>query len=251
MAEPRENSLALLRKLDSLVSQALGQAGSSPFLGLLEFSDEDRTNAQEAISNVGYGYEKEVKRILRKFQNFAAWYLCDAVRRSYGKEENVSVWPYIAEALSIESELSHSFRHALHDIVARKCKELGLPVPHKNRVSLFRLHAGGSEAQLPALIRAFLAQERHYDLPSLDDGYALNEWKVAINIIAAIRQGHDTFGKIRKALDYDDLSLKAGLRHAHNWLPIIERSGSVQRPQLTRKQARVESNGRRYSVVIV
>ncbi len=75
--------------------------------------------------------------------------------------------------------------------------------------------------------------------------------RVASNIIAAIRQGNDTFGKIRKTLDYDDRSLKAGLRHAHNWLPIIERSGSVQRPQLTRKQARVENNGRRYSVVIV
>ena len=81
--------------------------------------------------------------------------------------------------------------------------------------------------------------------------YSLILDRVASNIIAAIRQGHDTFGKIRKALDYDDLSLKASLRHAHNWLPIIERSGSVQRPQLTRKQARVESNGRRYSVVIV
>ena len=178
MAEPRENSLALLCKLDSLVFQALGQAGSSPFLGLLEFSDEDRTNAQEAISNVGYGYEKEVERILRKFQNFAAWYLCDAVRRSYGKEGTARVWPYIAEALSIESKLSHPFRHALHDIVAQRCKELGLPVPRENRVSLFRLHAGVSEAQLPALIRAFLAQERYYDLPPLDDGNALNEWEI-------------------------------------------------------------------------
>ena len=60
--------------------------------------------------------------------------------------------------------------------------------------------------------------------------------RVASNIIAAIRQGSDTFGKIRKTLDYDDRSLKAGLRHAHNWLPIIERSGRVQRPQLIRKK---------------
>ena len=165
MAEPWENSLALLRKLDSLVSQALGQAGSSPFLGLLKFSNEDRTNAQEAISNVGYGYKKEVKRTLCKFQNFAAWYLCDAVRRSYGREGTARVWPYIAEALSIESELSHPFKHALHGIVAQRCKELGLPVPHKNKVSLFRLHVGGSEAQLPALIRAFLAIDSLHFVP--------------------------------------------------------------------------------------
>lgn len=177
MIERLINPIAVLRTLDFRVAQAFRKASSPPFLGLLEFSDEDREKARAAISGIGNGDENVIERVLRKYTNFAAWYLCDAVRRSYGVEGSARVWPDIAEALDIRSELSHPFRHALHDIVARRCEKLGLPVPPEDRVSLFRLHAGVSEAQLPALIRAFLAQERHFGLPQLDDGNALNEWE--------------------------------------------------------------------------
>ena len=177
MSERAVNPIDSLRTLDFRVSQALRKASSPPFLGLLEFSDEDREKAREAISNIGDGNERIIERVLRQHQNLAAWYLCDAVRRSYGMAGNARVWPDIAEALGIRSELSHPFRHATHDIVAQKCEKLGLPVPPEDRVSLFRLHAGVSEAQLPALIRAFLAQERHFGFPHLDDGNALNKWE--------------------------------------------------------------------------
>ena len=166
-----------LRTLDFRVAQALKKVSSPPFLGLLEFSDENRSNAEKAIATICNGSEPEVARILSKFQNFTSWYLCDAVRRSYGSQGNARVWPDIAIALGVKGELTHPFRHALHDIVAQRCERLGLPVPTEDRVSLFRLHAGVSEAQLPALVRAFLAQERHFGMPHLDDGNALNEWE--------------------------------------------------------------------------
>lgn len=166
-----------IQTMDFRVAQAFKMASSPPFLGLLQFSDENRSNAKETILKVGHGNEQEIERILRKFQNFASWYLCDTVRRSYGMQGNARVWPDIAIALGIKAELTHPFRHALHDIVAQRCERLGLPVPTEDRVSLFRLHAGVAEAQLPALIRAFLAQERHFGMPQLDDGNALNEWE--------------------------------------------------------------------------
>lgn len=171
------NPITVIKTLDFLVSNSLRKASAPPFLGLLEFSDEQRDKAKEAISNIGNGNEQVTERVLGKHTNFAAWYLCDAVRRSYGTDGSARVWPDIAEALGIRSELSHPFRHNLHLIVAQRCEKLGLPVPPEDRVSLFRLHAGVSEAQLPALIRAFLAQERHFGLPQLDDGNALNEWE--------------------------------------------------------------------------
>lgn len=177
MNERVVNPIAIIHTLDFRVDQALHKASSPPFLGLLEFSDEDREKARAAISSIGNGDETVIERVLRKHTNFAAWYLCDAVRRSYGLEGSARVWPDIADSLDIRTELSHPFRHALHCIVARRCERLGLPVPRENRVSLFRLHAGVSEAQLPVLIRAFLAQERNFGLPQLDDGNALNEWE--------------------------------------------------------------------------
>ena len=177
MTERPANTISILRSLDFRVAQMLRKANSSPFLGLLEFSDEDRARALDAILIIGNGNEQVIERVLSKHTNFAAWYLCDAIRRSYGADGSARVWPDIAKALGVRSDLSHPFRHAIHDIVAKRCEKLGLPVPPEDRVSLFRLHAGVSEAQLPALIRAFLAQERHFGLPQSDDGNALNEWE--------------------------------------------------------------------------
>tara|TARA_R110002051_G_scaffold323162_2_gene415908 strand:+ start:994 stop:1332 length:339 start_codon:yes stop_codon:yes gene_type:complete len=42
---------------------------------------------------------------------------------------------------------------------------------------------------------------------------------VAENIIAAIKEGNDTFGKLRKALQHTDRELKSGLRYGlANWV---------------------------------
>ena len=42
---------------------------------------------------------------------------------------------------------------------------------------------------------------------------------VAENIIAAIKDGNNTFGKLRKALHYTDRELKSGLRYGlNNWI---------------------------------
>ncbi len=177
MTEHVANPIISLKDLDFRVIEALTKASSPPFLGLLEFSDEDRAKARESICNIGDGSEQEIERVLRQYQNFATWYICDTVRRLYGMTGTHRVWPYIAEALGIRSELSHPFRHTLHQIVSQRCGRLGLPVPTEGKVNLFRLHAGVSDAQLPQLIRAFLLQERHFGPPNLDDGNALNEWE--------------------------------------------------------------------------
>ena len=177
MTEHVANPIISLKDLDFRVIEALTKASSPPFLGLLEFSDEDRAKARESICNIGDGSEQEIERVLRQYQNFATWYICDTVRRFYGMTGTHLVWPYIAEALGIRSELSHQFRSALHQIVSQRCERLGLPVPLEGMVDLFRLHAGVSDAQLPQLIRAFLLQERHFGPPNLDDGNALNEWE--------------------------------------------------------------------------
>ena len=46
--------------------------------------------------------------------------------------------------------------------------------------------------------------------------------RVAMAVIAQVRRGADTFGKIRKALpEYDDRELKSGIRYA-KWMPMLE-----------------------------
>lgn len=177
MTDRPTNPMLSITALDFKVYQALREASSPPFLGLLEFSDVDRETARNSIIELGKGDEANIESVLRKHQNFAAWYLCDVVRRTYGSDSTPRVWPDIANALGIQSDLNHPFRYALHEIVANRCEKLGLPVPPENRVSLFRLHAGVSESQLPALVRAFMAQERSLGLPLIDDGNALNEWE--------------------------------------------------------------------------
>jgi hypothetical protein len=69
-------------------------------------------------------------------------------------------------------------------------------------------------------------------------------------VIAQVRSGADTFGKIRKALpDYDDRELKSGIRYAEKWMPMLERRGSKRKPIMHQYQARIERDGRRYRVV--
>ena len=42
---------------------------------------------------------------------------------------------------------------------------------------------------------------------------------VASDILAAINEGHNTFGKLRKALSYTDRELRSGLRYGlNNWI---------------------------------
>ena len=74
--------------------------------------------------------------------------------------------------------------------------------------------------------------------------------RVAAAIIAQVKAGADTFGKLRKALpDYDDRELKSGIRYAEKWMPMLERRGTKRKPVMHRYQARVERQGKRYSVV--
>jgi hypothetical protein len=74
--------------------------------------------------------------------------------------------------------------------------------------------------------------------------------RVALSVIAQVRKGADTFGKIRKALpEYDDRELKSGIRYAEKWMPMLERRGSKRKPIMHQYQARLERDGRRYRVV--
>lgn len=74
--------------------------------------------------------------------------------------------------------------------------------------------------------------------------------RLAREVIAAVLQGHDTFGKLRQALGHEDRLLKAGIRHAKKWQSDLARSGSRNRPRHMRRQTRLEVNGRTYSVII-
>lgn len=74
--------------------------------------------------------------------------------------------------------------------------------------------------------------------------------RVAMAVMAQVRKGADTFGKIRKALpEYDDRELKSGIRYAEKWMPMLERRGSKRKPIMHQYQARLERDGRRYRVV--
>ena len=74
--------------------------------------------------------------------------------------------------------------------------------------------------------------------------------RVAQAVISAIKAGDDTFGKLRKALpDYEDNEIRAGIRFAKKWIPMLERKGTRAKPYMQKYQARVVSNGKRYEVV--
>ena len=171
------NPWVVSQALDYCVSRAQREVSSPPFLGLLDFSGEDREKARSAIIELGEGSKATIATILRRVPNFASWYLCDKIRRSYGNTGTVEVWPHIADALGLGDDIDPQFRHVLHEIVSDHCKRLALPVPIEDMVSLFRLHAGVADSQLEHLIRAFVYQEKNYGLPDIDDGDALNEWE--------------------------------------------------------------------------
>ncbi len=74
--------------------------------------------------------------------------------------------------------------------------------------------------------------------------------KGATEIIGAVLVGRDTFGKSTPlGPHYSDRELKAGIRHAKKWIPMMERRGTRAKPQMHRYQARLHQEGRRYSVV--
>ena len=74
--------------------------------------------------------------------------------------------------------------------------------------------------------------------------------RVAQAVISAIKAGGDTFGKLRKALpDYEDNEIRAGIRFAKKWIPMLERKGTRAKPYMQKYQARVVSNGKRYEIV--
>lgn len=74
--------------------------------------------------------------------------------------------------------------------------------------------------------------------------------RVAMAIIGQVKAGADTFGKLRKALpDYNDRELKSGIRYAEKWMPMLERRGTNRKPVMHKYHARVERQGKRYSVV--
>jgi len=74
--------------------------------------------------------------------------------------------------------------------------------------------------------------------------------RVAQAVISAIKAGDDTFGKLRKALpNYQDSEIRAGIRFAKKWIPMLERKGTRAKPYMQKYQARVVSNGKRYEIV--
>ena len=79
---------------------------------------------------------------------------------------------------------------------------------------------------------------------------AASKSRLAASVISAVRQGHDTFGKLRKALpQHDDRELKSAIRFAKKWIPQLERRGSRAKPQMIQYQARLVTKGRVYEVI--
>lgn len=176
-ARSRHDSEVVIRELDYRVGQAHRQASSPPFLGLLNFSDEDRTSARRAVIEIGKGDEIIVSSILKKRASFASWYLCDTVRRKYGDTGSFKIWPHIASALGMGENINTRFRPVLHNIISKYCSRLALPVPDGGMARLFLLYAGVADSQLQHVIEAFVCQEKKYGLPDIEDGDTLNEWE--------------------------------------------------------------------------
>jgi|9_EtaG_2_1085328.scaffolds.fasta_scaffold01495_2 hypothetical protein len=79
---------------------------------------------------------------------------------------------------------------------------------------------------------------------------AASKSRLAASVISMVRQGHDTFGKLRKALpQHDDRELKSAIRYAKKWIPQLERRGTRAKPQMMQYQARLVTKGRVYQVV--
>ena len=177
MNVPPPNSNEVIETLDRQVREALLDASSPPFLGLLDFSDDQRTVARDTLRHLCNGVASNALPVLNANRYFAVWYVCDFIRRHYGEEGTAKVWGFIADAFGVQAPLDIEFQKSLYTIIKSKCEDLGLPVPRSRNVDLFKLHAGVSDAQLKPLIQAFFAQERNFGSPPLDDGIALNTWE--------------------------------------------------------------------------
>jgi hypothetical protein len=76
--------------------------------------------------------------------------------------------------------------------------------------------------------------------------------RIAADVMAAIADGHDTFGKLRKKLAYTDRELKAGIRHGRKWQLRATNTGTKAKPNLAQFYTRIdnaEGSTRVYTVV--
>tara|TARA_R100001460_G_scaffold8582_1_gene21184 strand:- start:64 stop:456 length:393 start_codon:yes stop_codon:yes gene_type:complete len=74
--------------------------------------------------------------------------------------------------------------------------------------------------------------------------------RLAATILGMVNNGHNTFGKLRKALpQHDDRELKSAIRYAKKWIPQLERRGTRAKPQMIQYQARLVTKGRVYEVI--
>lgn len=75
---------------------------------------------------------------------------------------------------------------------------------------------------------------------------------IAADVMSAITNGHDTFGKLRKKLNYTDRELKAGIRHGRKWQLRAMNTGTRARPNLAQFYTRIDNkpnSTRVYTVV--
>ena len=74
--------------------------------------------------------------------------------------------------------------------------------------------------------------------------------RLASSVISHVKNGHNTFGKLRKVLpQHEDRELKSAIRYAKKWLPMLERRGTRAKPQMIKYQARLVLKGRTYEVI--
>ncbi len=177
-------------------------------------------------------------RVLRRYRHLASWYLCDLVRRSYGRNGSSRVWPNIAAGLGLPDPLPQSDRKALHGVVAELCQSLGLPVPPERRVALFQLHAGVATAQLGVLAEAFLAQEDAAGFPPEEDGHRLNLWEDQ-----ALDYVHPSLSVLRMPILWDATAWHAALyaRCRRGDVPENDEHAARFAKQLTAAQTRRRS----------
>ena len=168
----------ILVTLNDLVIKTYQNENSPPFFGLLGIPDEHRIRAKATIISLTKGDENLVLSYLDKYFYLAVWYLCDAVRSSYGSDGTVKVWPIISKSVGIHDNLTQNFRDKIHNTVSKTCVNLGLPVPLERNISVFLLHAGVATPQLHHLIKAFLTLERYSGLPDIEDGNQTKSWEL-------------------------------------------------------------------------
>ena len=79
---------------------------------------------------------------------------------------------------------------------------------------------------------------------------AASKSRLAASVLSAVKRGHNTFGKLRKALPkHDDRELKSAIRYAKKWMPQLERRGTRAKPHMIKYQARLVTKGRVYEVI--